>query len=284
MTKALLLLFFTLHYYISTVLAAQCWTPNHRDVNADVDDNDEDRYVPCNPDAEASMCCASQDVCDALTGLCFDEEHQLWWRGSCTDPSWQSDACVKLFLTESEGGKSVANRHGRHPPTWMPEAKISPDITLARCADGSWCPFANATSIQCCREGRGVFLESANTNTASSLPTATLSPRTTPIARRTISTGPAAASSRLSRGAKIGLGLGIGLGSCAVIGAIMMLFIRRRHRRIMRKIQREDAAEAGHKGPSRAMAEIDPNQAQGPVELLCPEVSNRPARNFDVSK
>lgn len=64
----------------------------------------------------------------------------------------------------------------------------------------------------------------------------------------------------------------------------MMLFIRRRHRRIMRKIQREDAAEAGHKGPSRAMAEIDPNQAQGPVELLCPEVSNRPARNFDVSK
>lgn len=95
---------FLLSYYLSTV-AATCWTPNHRDVNANVKDGEPDNYVPCNPDAEASMCCATWDVCVTQLGLCYNEGNQLWWRESCTDSSWQSEHCVKLFLTESDGGK-----------------------------------------------------------------------------------------------------------------------------------------------------------------------------------
>lgn len=71
-------------------------------------------YQPCASDSTRdSPCCGTNhqgaghlnvanDVCDS-NGLCqnfeaFDgtnEGVKIWWRQGCTDPTWQSEACLK---------------------------------------------------------------------------------------------------------------------------------------------------------------------------------------------
>ena len=76
-----------------------CFLPNGTDRNtlAGVADG----YVPCNPSAAVSMCCAwsgNTDIC-LPNGLCYNTGFKLYWRESCTDQTWQDPACIKLFVT-----------------------------------------------------------------------------------------------------------------------------------------------------------------------------------------
>jgi hypothetical protein len=57
-------------------------------------------YAPCNLEAKFSMCCnihGDGDVC-LPNGLCNNTGSGIYWRESCTDPTWTDSACVKLFL------------------------------------------------------------------------------------------------------------------------------------------------------------------------------------------
>lgn len=80
-----------------------CYAPDGRDVNEEIH-NGTLQYEPCNPASAVSMCCATgpdrsePDAC-VKDGLCFNSRlgGELW-RESCTDPTWKSPSCVKLFV------------------------------------------------------------------------------------------------------------------------------------------------------------------------------------------
>ncbi len=59
-------------------------------------------YAPCDQEANVSMCCRTNnggsDVC-LPSGLC--RNGNIYWRESCTDPTWTDPACIKLFLNDT---------------------------------------------------------------------------------------------------------------------------------------------------------------------------------------
>jgi hypothetical protein len=76
-----------------TCLAANCYTPNGLLMSSD--------YQPCKLDSGHSMCCASNRTTKNVNHcvqhyLCADGDSNILWRESCTDPTWQDDACLKL--------------------------------------------------------------------------------------------------------------------------------------------------------------------------------------------
>src|SRR5207249_4993187 len=59
-----------------------------------------DQYQPCDPKAKASMCCAigpgreNKDTCLG-SGLCLGNTKDasiIYWRETCTDPTWKDPA------------------------------------------------------------------------------------------------------------------------------------------------------------------------------------------------
>lgn len=88
---------------IVTTAAVACYAPDGRDRNAQFNTETGNHYAPCDPTAAVSMCCAIgpvriagrwPDTCD--NGLC--RNRVLLWRESCTDPTWTSRSCLKLFV------------------------------------------------------------------------------------------------------------------------------------------------------------------------------------------
>jgi hypothetical protein len=90
---------------------ASCYWLDRTDVNAWWNVSEYEYYQPChNVTASnataASMCCATgpgrvaQGNADRCmeNGLCYSDALQLYWRESCTDPTWQDPACIKLFV------------------------------------------------------------------------------------------------------------------------------------------------------------------------------------------
>ncbi|KAI5926727.1 hypothetical protein F4810DRAFT_653253 [Camillea tinctor] len=72
---------------------------------------------------------------DTPTGLCAGPGTQLW-RGSCTDPTWTSLACLNICVN---GDYAAAD-----------------EVEITTCSDGSFCCGANNTD--CCARGDGVFV------------------------------------------------------------------------------------------------------------------------------
>jgi hypothetical protein len=66
-------------------------------------------YTACNQDTPYSMCYRSQATSDGSTadytclpsGLSVNNRygHDQYWRQGCTDPTWQSDYCLKSVST-----------------------------------------------------------------------------------------------------------------------------------------------------------------------------------------
>lgn len=73
-----------------SLVAADCYFPNGL-LN--------ELYQPCNRSSAHSMCCGTRglDRC-RNDGLCFDAPNNDMWRGSCSDPTWKSPACIKLCV------------------------------------------------------------------------------------------------------------------------------------------------------------------------------------------
>lgn len=81
--------------------SATCYLPNGSDRHAIAGSNPGD-YLPCDATAAVSMCCAigrqgNADVC-LPGGLCRDLGQGVYWRESCTDRTWKSPECTKLFV------------------------------------------------------------------------------------------------------------------------------------------------------------------------------------------
>ncbi|KAK0659672.1 hypothetical protein DIS24_g3870 [Lasiodiplodia hormozganensis] len=74
--------------------------------------------VPCDSSAEQSACCGSGATC-MMNGLCLN--YGLFSRGSCTDSSWESDACPQQCTdyNPSEGaGIKLCTRASNGASIW----------------------------------------------------------------------------------------------------------------------------------------------------------------------
>jgi hypothetical protein len=208
--------------------SAACYTPEGLDRNAMFNESDGYLYAPCDNVVAVSMCCAigpgrvaagSADNC-IPGGLCYNELANLYWRESCTDPTWEDPACIKLFVN----GTGVT------------------DVAITPCDDGSWCDGVGEGSVDCCKAGDGLFVvngtettQNPNSTTISSssmLSTTTATPTTSSFSSPSASaisttSGPGG----LSSGTKIGLGVGIGVGVSAVLAIIGVCLLARHSRR-----------------------------------------------------
>jgi len=166
-------------------------------------------YAPCDNAVPVSMCCAigpgrvadgTADTC-IPGGLCYNQGANLYWRESCTDPTWASPACIKLFVN----GTRIT------------------DVAITPCDDGSWCNGAGKGSVDCCKAGDGLFVvngtettqnpNSTTTSSSSMFPTTTTTPTTSPSSSPSATaipttSGPGGPSS----GGNIGIGVGVGIG------------------------------------------------------------------------
>jgi hypothetical protein len=86
---------------------AGCYWPDRTDRNLVYDNSNNlsistQNYQPCpaDPGQSYSMCCASWNECTS-NGLCYDPTNKLYWRESCSDISWESSACIKLFINDT---------------------------------------------------------------------------------------------------------------------------------------------------------------------------------------
>ena len=122
--------------------SAACYTPEGLDRNAMFNVSDGYLYAPCDNVAAVSMCCAigpgragTADNC-IPGGLCYNQGVNLYWRESCTDQTWTSPACIKLFVN----GTGIS------------------DVAITPCDDGSWCDGVGQDSVDCCKAGDGLFV------------------------------------------------------------------------------------------------------------------------------
>lgn len=200
--------------------SAACYTPEGLDRNVMFDASDGYLYAPCDNVAAVSMCCAigpgrvaagNADNC-IPGGLCYNERANLYWRESCTDPTWEDPACMKLFVN----GTGVT------------------DVTITPCDDGSWCDGVGEGSVDCCKAGDGLFVANGTETSSSMLSTTTTTATPTigsfssPSASAISTTS---GSGGLSSGTKIGLGVGIGVGVSAVLAIIGVCLLARHSRR-----------------------------------------------------
>jgi hypothetical protein len=219
--------------------SAACYTPEGLDRNTQFNASDGYLYAPCNNVAPVSMCCAigpgriaagSADTC-IPGGLCYNQYVNVYWRESCTDPTWEDPACIKLFVN----GTGVT------------------DVAITPCDDGSWCDGVGQGSVDCCKTGEGLFVvngtettQNPNATTISSsstLPTTAATPTISSSSSPSATAIPTTSGSGgLSSGAKIGLGVGVGVGAVLVIIGVYLLALHSRRRRDAHTNYRPDAA------------------------------------------
>jgi hypothetical protein len=220
-TALLLLTLFSISTLLLSSASAGCYNPDGTDRNAQ---NNNSAYQPCNNTAAVSMCCnmvpntVGGDIC-IPGGLCYNPTVNLYWRESCTDQTWMSPACTKLFLNGTGGS-------------------LAGDTVITPCDDGSWCYSYGLSALECCENGNGLFIVNGTETTHNPSTASSPSISTTTITTTTVITPPPSPSasstsimsppSGLSLGAKIGLGVGIGVGGIAVL-VIIGVYVWARH-------------------------------------------------------
>jgi hypothetical protein len=99
----------------SVLVSTTCYFP-------DGSIQDTPAFVACDQTVGSdSMCCGTNwtannpkvanDKCE-VNGLCLNSDNgaPLYWRGSCTDPTWKSPFCIKNLCTEFSVRKSDPSR------------------------------------------------------------------------------------------------------------------------------------------------------------------------------
>src|SRR5271163_3436544 len=144
--------------------SAACYTPEGLDRNEMFNASEGYLYAPCDNVVPVSMCCAigpgrvadgTADTC-IPGGLCYNQGANLYWRESCTDPTWTSPACIKLFVN----GTGIS------------------DVAITPCDDGSWCDGVGQGSLDCCSAGDGLFVVNGTETTLNPNSTASSSSST----------------------------------------------------------------------------------------------------------
>ncbi|KAK6516846.1 hypothetical protein TWF506_006731 [Arthrobotrys conoides] len=160
-------------------------------------------HSACNKGAavKETMCCAlgnrrtdDMDLCIS-NGLCLDS-NGTYYRASCTDETWESEACLKICMDfVGPGGEEYKSSNA---PVYF-------------CDDGTVCCGSEAVGQACCQKGNGFelpiidlsrvvstvtikFEPEPSTSTSTSPPTSTLMISTGTTETRTASTNPPAPS------------------------------------------------------------------------------------------
>ena len=72
--------------------------------------------VPCDPNAEVSLCCGSQSAC-LTNGICQHDDTNTtgitYSRGSCTDKTWTSSICPQHCQISKSGRRLVSVPHSK---------------------------------------------------------------------------------------------------------------------------------------------------------------------------
>lgn len=87
------------------LVRATCYNPDGSEVTAPA-------FQPCNQVVgQVSVCCGTnwtggvvqKDTCES-NGLCLNSYNgePMYWRGSCTDPTWKSPLCLRNLCTDEE--------------------------------------------------------------------------------------------------------------------------------------------------------------------------------------
>ncbi|EPS45556.1 hypothetical protein H072_491 [Dactylellina haptotyla CBS 200.50] len=187
--------------FFETTRSAECYNPDGTNRNA-LDPPSQD-YQPCGPEGEDTG------------GFCYNYHFDLFWRESCTDRTWKSPACTKLFLN----GTGLAG-----------------DVVIILCTDGSYCYGNDDNARACCSGGNGIFLENGTPTTrrpsAASTTLVSNSAGTSGVETHHLVASSPTPSSRggsgLSTVVKAGIAAAAGLSGMAIIMAAGFLLLRYR--------------------------------------------------------
>jgi len=282
-----MLAFTSIIYLFSSFVHAGCYLPNGTEINQ-LRNVPYDNWLPCKKNGD-SMCCrtngTSPDTCTS-NGLCHNSAAPNIWRESCTDPTWQSPACLRLCIQ--------VNAINTGNPNWPDGTPVrNSHVPVTKCQDGSFCCGNNNT--HCCSAGQGVFI--VNGQVSNSKPSASSASASKSSASK--SAAPSSASSTGSlgsdsssnsgsssshTGAIAGGVVGGVLGLALVAGAIWFLLRRRRTSHNTPKVASElDSAETqrhelGGTSAGHARSDVKPPMNQGPGMTELPGTHELPAR------
>ncbi|KAK4221136.1 hypothetical protein QBC38DRAFT_345383, partial [Podospora fimiseda] len=222
--------------------------------------------VPCDPNAEHSMCCPSPDRC-LSNGLCITRPDRnnsgpdigdMYARGTCTDPFWGDKRCPQHCLDNPDsefvatapnfkaGGVMVygCERQGYGAPAAycceslvIPKECCNPTVmfSLPAATIGNALPIqtypAEGDNPATVSKYTGTYaVRFSRTSSTSSTTTPNGTPATTPPPTGLPSDSPDSNSGGLSDSAKVGLGVGLGIGGALfLIGLAFLYFYRRSH-------------------------------------------------------
>ena len=102
------------------------------------------RFLPCDPNASARMCCAQDPSSPFLNvksgvdccsdGLCADAGNDVLWRAACTDYTWQSPEFIKLCINgTNEAGNDIQimqRSDGRYEEEWVGGVACEPSRAI----------------------------------------------------------------------------------------------------------------------------------------------------------
>uniref|UniRef100_A0A8H7N5P5 Mid2 domain-containing protein n=1 Tax=Bionectria ochroleuca TaxID=29856 RepID=A0A8H7N5P5_BIOOC len=201
--------------------------------NSNVAKND----VPCDPNAEASVCCSKEEGTVCLeNGLCQNSGgHKS--RGSCTDQNWNSEYCPQFCLdTDASDGvgmkscSSTTKKDTSYCCWYSADSCCSTGINrieLLPSSPGIWASYDNSSSSYDVVKSRTLVSSSSTqvststSSSSSSTSTATSSATTTTSASSPTSTSDesnsGSSSGGLTTGAKAGIGVGVALGVIALL-------------------------------------------------------------------
>ncbi|KFZ19595.1 hypothetical protein V502_03559 [Pseudogymnoascus sp. VKM F-4520 (FW-2644)] len=130
-------------FLLPAIVRATCYNPDGSEIT-------NPAFQPCNQVVgKFSMCCGTNwtggvvmpDTCQE-NGLCLNsfDNAPLYWRGSCTDPTWKSPNCL-ANLCASDGDAGVDG------------SAATQNVAVTECSDGSWC--CGGGNKSCCNDGSG---------------------------------------------------------------------------------------------------------------------------------
>lgn len=150
-----------------------------------------------------------------LSGFCYSAAEQTYYRESCTDPTWQDPACIKLFTNHSG------------------------DIPITKCEGGRWYYGTGSAATACCDGGLGVWVTAHGTQVDSD-PNVAIS---TPVAAAPTDNAPSDRGEHRS----LALRLGCGLGIPSLMLVVLFLIFRRCRSRCRYAVQGKRVAKDEHK-------------------------------------
>ena len=175
-----------------------------------------------------------QDIC-TTNGLCqnywtyYSGRRLLtYWRGGCSDPTWNSPFCLKGVCVDDNVSHLFA---AITLELMLTQQHRDWSQTVQNCTDGTWCCRADEAA-SCCSNNAVTKFRLAATNGVplpSTVSTTTLSPSTS-TAEPSPSSTQVEPSTGLGTGAKAGIGTNVALGFVALITIVVIMWRRKRIR------------------------------------------------------